>query len=101
MSDAHKPALKPANDNAWYSLATLYGEQAVGQIDGEVAVRSRLAWNRWMVTTGVLAAMVSDEEGPSLVRNGFTAAEFIRLSREEKDVFCLVTIVSASWTRSR
>jgi hypothetical protein len=26
MSDTDKPALRPANDNPWYCLATLHGE---------------------------------------------------------------------------
>jgi hypothetical protein len=40
MSDAEseKPEVRRANDNPWYCLATLYGEQAA-------AARNRMAWN--------------------------------------------------------
>jgi hypothetical protein len=63
MSDADKPTLRPANDNPWYCLATLHGEQSV--IDDELASKNRIAWNCWIATA------LSDEERASLVRNGF------------------------------
>ena len=50
MSDAEKPALEPANDNPWYCLATLYGEQPEGRLDEGLADKNRKAWNRWIAT---------------------------------------------------
>ena len=39
--------LKPANENPWYILMTLYGEQDGDEIDLELAKRNRHAWNLW------------------------------------------------------
>jgi uncharacterized protein YjbI with pentapeptide repeats len=47
MSDSEKPELRPANDNPWYCLATLHGEQAVDGWDRELAEKNRRDWNRW------------------------------------------------------
>ncbi|MBR1270459.1 pentapeptide repeat-containing protein [Bradyrhizobium sp. AUGA SZCCT0222] len=48
MDDAGKPALlRAANDNPWYCLATLYGEQPIGKHDPTLAKNNCLAWNRW------------------------------------------------------
>lgn len=53
MSDARdltppeaKP-LTPANQNPWYVLMTLYGEQEGEEIDWELHEKNRRAWNIW------------------------------------------------------
>ncbi|XIA63369.1 hypothetical protein ACFIOY_29990 [Bradyrhizobium sp. TZ2] len=48
MNDVEKkPALGAANDNAWYCLATLYGEQPIDGFDRELAEKNGQSWNRW------------------------------------------------------
>ncbi|CUH99845.1 pentapeptide repeat-containing protein [Leisingera aquaemixtae] len=39
--------LTPANENPWYVLMTLYGEQEGEEIDVELSQRNRQAWNAW------------------------------------------------------
>lgn len=46
MTDAD-PKRTPANQNPWYVLMTLYGEQAVPAIDMALHERNREAWNAW------------------------------------------------------
>ena len=48
MSDAEQPSLRRANDNPWYCLATLYGEQPPDYFDDELAGKNRDAWNQWL-----------------------------------------------------
>lgn len=46
---AAKPKLRPANENPWYLLATIYGEQPEnGDRDAELHAKNRIAWNRYM-----------------------------------------------------
>ena len=40
--------LKPANQNPWYILMTLYGEQEGDEIDWELAEKNRKLWNAWV-----------------------------------------------------
>ncbi|WP_335622343.1 pentapeptide repeat-containing protein [Bosea sp. RAC05] len=44
-------ALTPANQNPWYVLATLHGEQPEGATHGafdkEIHAKNRLTWNKW------------------------------------------------------
>src|SRR5450631_3572516 len=102
MSDADKPALRPANDNPWYCLATLHGElpeegewarkESFGEwpedhirrdLDiEEIVSKNRTAWNRWVAST------MSDENRASLVKNGFPPHELAPLSPEEQSAFC-------------
>jgi pentapeptide repeat protein len=86
MSDAEKPKLRRANDNSWYCLATLYGEQPVKagwrNWDSNLAAKNRMAWNRWM------AAVLNDEQRADLVRKGFAKAELVPLTSVEKSTFC-------------
>ena len=81
MSDAEKSA----NDNPWYCLATVYGEQpatARGEdLDGTLAAKNRMAWNRW------IAGVLSEEQRADLVRNGFSEPELAPLTPEEKTAF--------------
>ena len=41
------PELKPANENPWYVLMTLYGEQEGAFFDLDLHERNREAWNAW------------------------------------------------------
>jgi hypothetical protein len=44
---APPPRLTPANQNPWYVLATLYGEQEAEEIDRELHGKNRAVWNAW------------------------------------------------------
>jgi hypothetical protein len=48
MTDIEKTALKPANENPWYCLATLHGEQPLDRLDQELADKNRSAWQQWI-----------------------------------------------------
>jgi hypothetical protein len=78
MNDSEKTELTPANDNPWYLLATLYGEQASLLIDKTLAEKNRIAWNRWV------AAALSDQERVTLINEGFSEAELTPFSDIEK-----------------
>ncbi|EBA15875.1 hypothetical protein RSK20926_14629 [Roseobacter sp. SK209-2-6] len=39
--------LTPANENPWYVLMTLYGEQEGEQVDWKLHEKNRKAWNAW------------------------------------------------------
>jgi uncharacterized protein YjbI with pentapeptide repeats len=39
--------LKPANENPWYCLATLHGEQPPDSFDQHLAQNNQQAWQRW------------------------------------------------------
>ncbi|EAQ47607.1 hypothetical protein MED193_20479 [Roseobacter sp. MED193] len=45
--DVPRSKLKPANENPWYVLMTLYGEQEGRNIDPELHEANRKAWNAW------------------------------------------------------
>jgi Pentapeptide repeats (9 copies) len=47
MSETEKPAPRLANDNVWYCLATLHGEQPIDGLDEELAGKNQRAWQRW------------------------------------------------------
>jgi len=49
MTDAPETpeGLRPANENPWYILMTLYGEQEGEEIDWELHEKNRRAWNAW------------------------------------------------------
>jgi hypothetical protein len=47
MKTDEKPRLKLANENPWYCLATLYGEQKGEQIDHVLLKRNRDGWDHW------------------------------------------------------
>ena len=47
MGETEGRKLKPANENPWYVLMTLYGEQEGEEIDWELHERNRQAWNAW------------------------------------------------------
>ena len=78
MADSEETELTPANDNPWYWLATLYGEQTGKQIDRELAKKNRIAWNRW------IAVVVSEEQRKTLLEKGVTNDELTPFSDIEK-----------------
>jgi len=47
------PALRPANDNPWYCLATIHGEQPIDHFDRELAEKNRVAWEQWISSGGM------------------------------------------------
>jgi len=61
MSDKETATLKQANDNPWYCLATLYGEQPIDSYDHELAEKNRLAWGQWFAdnTSAAVSAVQS------------------------------------------
>lgn len=48
-TDIDTSKLTPANQNPWYILMTLYGEQEGDEIDWELHEKNRQAWNLWML----------------------------------------------------
>lgn len=85
MSDDEKRELTPANENPWYWLATVHGEQAEGvdwwNYDRDLAAKNRMAWNRWM------ASALSDDERAELISKGFDTSELAPLLDEERTEF--------------
>jgi uncharacterized protein YjbI with pentapeptide repeats len=80
MSEKEKPKLKPSNENAWYCLATVYGEQE-GKGDENLAKQNRMAWNRWM------AVALSQEQRAELLKKGVDELELTPLKAEERVAF--------------
>ena len=78
MDDPKKTKLTPANDNPWYWLATLYGDQTGEKIDPDLAKKNRIAWNRWV------AEALGEEERTTLIKKGFDADELTQFSDIEK-----------------
>jgi hypothetical protein len=48
LSDAETTERRRANDNPWYCLATMYGEQPLEGWDAKLADKNRAAWNQWV-----------------------------------------------------
>ncbi len=46
MSDGERQ-LKPANENPWYVLMTLFGEQDGDEIDWDLHEKNMEVWNAW------------------------------------------------------
>src|ERR1700749_4938237 len=115
MSDANKPALRPANENPWYCLATLYGElpeegewrrkesfgkwpedRILRDLDVEEIVnKNRTAWNRWA------ASKMSDVERSSLLKNGIPPHELAPLNPEEESAFRQAFVARTGGKRDR
>ena len=81
MSDNDSPQLTPANENPWYWLATLHGEQGEEGWNTKLAERNRVAWNRWM------ANALDEEQRNNLVDSGVAIAELTPLSKDEQQEF--------------
>ena len=74
---------KPANDNLWYCLATLYGEQPLEfPWDEKLALENRAVWNRWY------ARVLSSEQRRNLLIHGFSESELTPFSEEEQSSIC-------------
>ncbi|MBI1868762.1 MAG: pentapeptide repeat-containing protein [Methylocystis sp.] len=81
MSDNERK-LTPANENPWYWLATMYGEQAKkGEWDHDLAAQNRAAWNRWM------ASVLSHEQRGELKKKGLPESELTWISPTEQAEF--------------
>lgn len=81
MGDGEKPQLKPANENDWYCLATVYGEQVEGDFSPSLAKKNCLAWNRWM------AVALSEEQRAELIKKGFDASGIAPFSDDDRTEF--------------
>src|SRR5208283_2803709 len=87
MTDAAKPRLQPANENIWYCLATVYGEQdkatsrPTARFDEALEKRNRVAWNRW------IASALSGEQRAELIKRGFFELELVPLPEHERAEF--------------
>ena len=62
-------ALKPANENPWYVLMTLYGEQTGEEVNEELHEQNREVWNAWA------SSALSSDEGVQLARAGAALPE--------------------------
>ncbi len=69
-----KPNLKPAEQNPWYLLATLYGVS--GWFRDEIQVKNRVAWNRYY------ASQWTDEQREAL-KGRVDAAELVPFDDKE------------------
>ena len=61
--------LKPANENPWYVLMTLYGEQEREEVDQALHARNQEAWNLWA------GQALSEVERAKLAERGFVLPE--------------------------
>lgn len=90
-----KPKLKPANQNPWYVLATLHGEQTEGakawDPDTELHAKNRRDWNKWAsaaLTKEQREALLArkDESGnPLYSKDELTSHTGQNLKKLEKD----------------
>ena len=64
-------ALKPANENPWYVLMTLYGEQTEGPGDNDLHEKNRAAWNAWSGQ-----ALTNEGQARASEASGVAEAEF-------------------------
>ncbi len=78
MTEDSRPALKPANENPWYLMATLYGEQSTENIDPKLADKNRTVWNQWMM------AALEPELREKFPDNFFTERKLFSLPLEEE-----------------
>ena len=108
FADSHavaedKPKLKPANENPWYILATLHGEQPEGadflNYDRSLHAKNRRTWNKWAFAAFTndqlefLRNRVDKEGNPTFSseeltpNNGFDRAEFKKLWSQRINCF--------------
>lgn len=79
--DAIMADLTPANENPWYVLATLYGEQEGEEIHDDLAMRNSMIWNAWA------CARLDENTKQKLVRKGvITSSDSTRWGRIEAEV---------------
>ncbi len=97
MNDAEKPALRPANENPWYWLATLYGEWSndLEKQDPDIALKNRIAWNRWF------AKELSAEQREELLKKGVSPEELVPWNpTEEAELVVALTARSGCKSQS-
>lgn len=96
MSEEEKIARTPANENPWYLLATVYGEQAEGvewhRFDRGLAEKNRIAWNRWM------APALSEDSKAELIAAGYAAFELSPFDETEHEQFLRVFAARAGYS---
>ena len=61
--------LTPANQNPWYVLMTLYGEQTGKEIDRELHKKNRTAWNAWS------CQMMSEDDRAAVATSSFVSVK--------------------------
>ncbi|MGO9770915.1 MAG: pentapeptide repeat-containing protein [Roseiarcus sp.] len=83
MNDDAKLQLQAADDNPWYCLATVHGEQNEKLEDHFPSLdeKNRVTWNRWM------AAGMSAEQRAVFLKEGFDAFELVPFSEQERAEF--------------
>ena len=86
METGAKSQPKLANENPWYCLATLHGEQRGTEIDHDLAARNRVAWNRWMAA-GRLGPRLGDEQRADLLRRNLPKADLTELTPHQQREF--------------
>ena len=88
MNEAEKPELKPANDNPWYWLATLYGEcKNDSEPNQDIAQKNRNAWNRWF------AKELSKKQRAALPQGAISPEDLTPLNGNEE------TALAAAFTK--
>ena len=84
--DALKTVKRRAEDNAWFLLATLYGQPTIGIGDLELRLRNRRAWNRYMANAihpDVLEKLIGERKYSAEELNPSLASE-IELAYSER-----------------
>jgi hypothetical protein len=71
------PDRVPANENPWYVLATIHGEQDGDGIDWDLHAKNRTTWNRFM-------AVALDEEARDALKARFDPDDLMPLSEPER-----------------
>ncbi len=74
--------LQPANENPWYVLMTLYGEQDGHGFDWEKHNKNRAAWNAWSCQA------MSDEKRKAAATSSKVSIEELSDWCEQKDDIC-------------
>jgi hypothetical protein len=81
--DAPKTVKLRAEDNAWFLLATLYGQPSIGDL--ELQLRNRCAWNRYMANAihpDVLEKLIGERKYSAEELNPSVASEIERAYSE-------------------
>lgn len=75
------PELTPANENPWYVLMTLYGEQTGAGVDWALHIRNRAAWNAWSCQR-----MGEEDRANAAASSGVTVAELSAWPKIQEEV---------------
>ncbi|NVK16033.1 MAG: pentapeptide repeat-containing protein [Rhodobacteraceae bacterium] len=73
--------LTPANENPWYVLMTLYGEQEGKRVDLELHEKNRRAWNAW-----ASQCLSSEEKGEVVKSSRLTWGELEAWEKVSDDI---------------